>query len=106
MDHGGNALTAPIAQSERIDELDALRGFALFGVLLVNFVGFAGGGLMATDAQLGALPTAQQIKPMGQTKPINQVNPMSQIKPMGQMKPMDQIKPMSQIKPMNQMHLS
>ena len=59
MDHGGNALTAPIAQSERIDELDALRGFALFGVLLVNFVGFAGGGLMATDAQLGALPTAQ-----------------------------------------------
>lgn len=50
---------APVAQAERIDEVDVLRGFALLGVLTVNFVGFAGGGLMATDVQLAALPTAR-----------------------------------------------
>lgn len=49
----------PVAQGERVDELDVLRGFALLGVLLANFVGFAGGGLMATDAQLDALATAR-----------------------------------------------
>jgi uncharacterized protein len=36
-----------------------LRGFALLGVLIANFVGFAGGGLMATDTQLDALATAR-----------------------------------------------
>ncbi len=49
----------PVLQSERVAELDVLRGFALFGVLVSNFVGFAGGGLMATDNQLHALPTSQ-----------------------------------------------
>lgn len=58
MQQGELAQSAPVAQSDRIDEVDALRGFALLGVLIVNFVGFAGGGLMATDAQLDALPTA------------------------------------------------
>ena len=33
--------TAPIAQSERIDSLDVLRGFALLGILLMNIVMFA-----------------------------------------------------------------
>lgn len=59
MQQGGGATAAPVGQSERIDELDVLRGFALLGVLIANFVGFAGGGLMATDAQLDALATAR-----------------------------------------------
>jgi uncharacterized protein len=48
----------PVADNERIAELDVLRGIALFGVLTMNFVYFAGGGQLATDAQLEALPTA------------------------------------------------
>ncbi|MEO5578132.1 MAG: DUF418 domain-containing protein, partial [Sphingomicrobium sp.] len=32
----------PLAPSERADLLDALRGFALFGVLASNMVGFSG----------------------------------------------------------------
>lgn len=53
------AKAGPVADVDRIDELDMLRGFALIGVLLVNFVGFAGAGLMATEDQLAALPTAK-----------------------------------------------
>lgn len=48
----------PVTQRERIAELDILRGFALFGVLTMNFVGFASANIMATEAQLAALPTA------------------------------------------------
>ena len=48
----------PVSGSERIGELDVLRGIALFGVLTMNFVGFAGEGIVATEAQLAALPTA------------------------------------------------
>lgn len=48
----------PVAQGERVDELDVLRGFALLGVLIANFIGIASEGLMATEAQLSALPTA------------------------------------------------
>lgn len=51
-------LAAPVAQSERIAEIDILRGVALFGVLVMNFVGFAGPYATATEAQLAALPTA------------------------------------------------
>ena len=51
-------LIAPVAERERIREIDVLRGIALFGVLTMNFVGFAGDGVMATEAQLAALPTA------------------------------------------------
>lgn len=48
----------PVQENERIDALDVLRGVALLGVFLVNFTGFAGAGIMATEAQLQALPTA------------------------------------------------
>jgi uncharacterized protein len=48
---------APVAERERITDLDALRGVALFGVFLANFHGFHL-FLMATDTQLLALPGA------------------------------------------------
>ena len=35
----------PVGERERIAELDILRGIALLGVLLMNFVAFAGAGL-------------------------------------------------------------
>ena len=38
--------------------MDVLRGVALFGVFLVNMTGFAHVGLMSTESQLDALPTA------------------------------------------------
>ncbi|MFZ9394782.1 MAG: DUF418 domain-containing protein [Erythrobacter sp.] len=57
MQQGEFATAAPVEQSERIAELDVLRGFALLGVLIANFDGFAGGGMMATGAQLAALST-------------------------------------------------
>jgi uncharacterized protein len=50
--------SAPIASSDRVAELDVLRGVALFGVFLANLFGFARGGVMATQAQLEMLPTA------------------------------------------------
>lgn len=53
-----NGIVGPVGESERIGELDVLRGVALFGVLLMNFVGFAGPDVIATKAQLAALPTA------------------------------------------------
>ena len=49
---------APVQASERVQALDVLRGAALFGVFLVNFTGFAGAPVMATEGQLAALPTA------------------------------------------------
>ncbi len=52
------ATTGPVGEWERIAELDILRGVALLGVLLMNFVAFAGEGWMATEKQLAALPTA------------------------------------------------
>ena len=52
------AAVGPTPEKERIDALDVLRGVALFGVFLVNFTGFAGAEIMATEAQLAALPTA------------------------------------------------
>ncbi|MGQ0383708.1 MAG: DUF418 domain-containing protein [Gammaproteobacteria bacterium] len=48
----------PVGASERVLELDVLRGVALFGVLLVNIVLFARNDMMATSDQLLALPTA------------------------------------------------
>lgn len=42
---------APITSQERLGELDVLRGFALLGVLIANFVWFAFGETTATDAQ-------------------------------------------------------
>jgi uncharacterized protein len=48
--------SAPLAPEDRYETLDVLRGFALFGVFLMNFLGFAQ-WIMATDAQMLALPT-------------------------------------------------
>ena len=49
---------APLPPAERVQALDVLRGLALFGVFLMNFVGFAGRDVMATQSQLLSLPTA------------------------------------------------
>src|SRR5690242_20969772 len=35
------APVGPVEQAQRISSLDALRGFALLGILLMNIVGFA-----------------------------------------------------------------
>ena len=50
--------SAPVSAAERVHELDVLRGVALYGVFLMNMLGFAGDGLMATEQQLLSLPTA------------------------------------------------
>lgn len=48
----------PTGASERFEVLDVLRGVALFGVFLMNMVGFCGAGVMATEGQLASLRTA------------------------------------------------
>jgi len=48
---------APVGSQERVAALDVLRGVALFGVFLINMMGFAGENVMATQQQLLALPT-------------------------------------------------
>ncbi|HEU4531476.1 MAG TPA: heparan-alpha-glucosaminide N-acetyltransferase domain-containing protein, partial [Steroidobacteraceae bacterium] len=54
-----NRVTAgPTPASERVEELDVLRGVALFGVFLVNMVGFTASDIIATEQQLLSLPTA------------------------------------------------
>ncbi len=49
---------SPVGTGERVEDLDVLRGVALFGVFLVNMVGFAGDGVMSTADQLTLLRTA------------------------------------------------
>ncbi len=51
------AQAAPVAPSERIELLDVLRGFALFGVLVANLLWVATDESV-TREQMGALPTA------------------------------------------------
>lgn len=46
----------PVGVGERVEELDVLRGVALFGVFLMNIVGF--GLAMSTGQQLLSLPNA------------------------------------------------
>lgn len=48
----------PTAKTERYVVMDALRGFALFGVMLINIWEFGGVGVLITEAQLTALPNA------------------------------------------------
>lgn len=50
------SIAGPVTGRERITELDVLRGMALFGVLTMNFVAFAG-DMMITPAQKEALAT-------------------------------------------------
>lgn len=47
----------PVSASERVEEMDVLRGVALFGVFLMNLAGFAAEGMMATEQQVLSLPT-------------------------------------------------
>jgi uncharacterized membrane protein YeiB len=49
----------PVAETERLPELDVPRGAALLGMLLSFFAGVAGAGVLAPEAQLAALPTAR-----------------------------------------------
>ena len=52
------ATAVPTTARERIEEMDVLRGVALFGVFLMNMVGFNASDILATDAQRLSLPTA------------------------------------------------
>ena len=63
MSHESDAReAAPVTATDRVFELDVVRGVALFGVLLINIVGFARHDMMATEQQLLALPT--QVVPL------------------------------------------
>ena len=56
----------PVSVHERIDLLDVVRGFALFGVLLANLVWITT-DVVLTDARLSQLPTApldRIVKPL------------------------------------------
>lgn len=53
-----DSISGPVSERERIAEMDILRGVALLGVLTMNFVALSGPGVLATGAQLKALPTA------------------------------------------------
>ena len=55
--HGDSV--APITSGDRVGELDVLRGFALLGVLIVNFTGWLAPPFLATDAQYEALTASQ-----------------------------------------------
>jgi uncharacterized protein len=51
----GNALLRPVLASERAEWLDALRGFALLGILLINLIAFSGYAFI-DPASKAALP--------------------------------------------------
>src|SRR4028119_1422997 len=48
----------PVSARERIQLIDVLRGFALFGVLLANMAWLSGEDVVLTDARAASLPTA------------------------------------------------
>jgi len=48
----------PLGAAGRVQEMDVLRGVALFGVFLANLTGFGSADIMATEQQLLSLPTA------------------------------------------------
>lgn len=49
----------PVTAKERVQLLDVLRGFALFGVLLSNIIDWFSGGMFMTSQGLEMLPLAQ-----------------------------------------------
>lgn len=51
-------MNGPVEAQDRVVLMDMLRGVALFGVFLVNFVEFASPGVMSTELQVLSLPTA------------------------------------------------
>lgn len=53
-----DATVGPTTAGERIEEMDVLRGVALFGVFLVNMVAFSAFDIVATEQELFSLPTA------------------------------------------------
>ena len=53
-----SARLQPVTAQERIQLIDVLRGFALFGVLLANMAWLSGEDLVLTDARAASLPTA------------------------------------------------
>lgn len=58
MVHPTDITASALEPSRRVQLLDALRGAALFGVLLVNMLWFAGVENSVTDEQFAKLPTA------------------------------------------------
>jgi uncharacterized protein len=59
MAHDTDATPGALDPSRRVPLLDALRGAALFGVLLVNMLWFAGHDNSVTEEQFANLPTAK-----------------------------------------------
>ena len=55
--NGSGVAAAPVSTGERIELLDVVRGFALFGVLVGNLL-WTGTAVARSDAQLAALSTA------------------------------------------------
>ena len=55
--------TAPVLTGERIETLDAVRGVAVLGILLVNVVAFSGYAFM-TPAQRAAIPMSRLDGPV------------------------------------------
>jgi len=53
-----SAAPAPTARRHRYVVMDVLRGFALFGVMLINLYEMGGVDILITAEQLAALPTA------------------------------------------------
>lgn len=51
-------ISAPTGARERVAALDVLRGMALYGVFVANFVGLVGWNVMQTEEQRLSLPTA------------------------------------------------
>jgi uncharacterized protein len=52
------SVALPVSKGERVDVLDVIRGFAVFGILLMNIVPFSGAMMFSVDDQ-GSLPGAR-----------------------------------------------
>ena len=64
--HDDPAMSTPTPHRERLELVDALRGAALFGVLLVNMLWFAGFENTLNEAQVAAL-TASRAEQLAET---------------------------------------